>query len=176
MLALAQSPDRVVVPRVNDKVEPAEPLDREDVSVANELRGLYQSLVTHRQCTAAGIPERELGPALGASVRLRVEPAIRGIFVLGAARGTHRERLHGRVRPVVRQALDDAEARAAVRAVCEGVAIASIVRAEQLAQAIGTRCDVREDYHALLAGFFTVADLKGVVPDWVEKGGFEALD
>ena len=84
-----------------------------------------------------GRPKLQVRAAYRAGVRLGVEASIQGVLVLGPARVAHREVLHGRVGPVVGQALNDAEARAAVGAVGERVEVATVGGVEQLMQAIG---------------------------------------
>ena len=73
------------------------------------------------------------GAALRACVRLRVEAAVGGVLVLRPARRAHREAGHRRPWPVVGHAAHDREARPAVRAVDERVAVAAVSRVEQLA-------------------------------------------
>ena len=80
-----------------------------------------------------------------AGVGLRVEAPVRGVDVLRAAFRTHLERLHRRGGPVVGQRLDDREARAAVRAVRERVAVPPVRRVGQLREARGARGDVGRD-------------------------------
>ena len=74
-------------------------------------------------------------PAGRARVGLGVEAAVGGVLVLGAARGAHGEGAHRRALPVVGDAQHDREARPAVRAVREGVAVAAVGRVEDLGQA-----------------------------------------
>ncbi len=68
--------------------------------------------------------------------------------------------LHGRVGPVVGQCLDDAEAGAAVGAVGEGVAVATVGRVEHFCQAVGTGGDIGEDEDGLAALVVGMADLE----------------
>src|ERR671938_155723 len=65
----------------------------------------------------------------------RMEPPILGVLVLAPALGAHREAGHRRQRPVVRDADDDREARSALRAVDERVAVAAILGVEELPEA-----------------------------------------
>ena len=81
--------------------------------------------------------EPERGPQSPAGVGLRVEAAVGRIVVLGLAGRAHFEARHRGLRAVVGNAARDGEARAAVGAVEEGIAVAAIVGIEQFAQAIG---------------------------------------
>ena len=72
------------------------------------------------------------GQALGCAWKRRFE----GIVVLGLAGRAHFEARHGGLRAVVGNAARDGEARAAVGAVEEGIAVAAVVGTKQLAQAV----------------------------------------
>jgi hypothetical protein len=65
-----------------------------------------------------------------------MEATIQWIFILSPASGTHLERCHGRGRAVVGDISDDREAGAAVGAVDERIAVAAVLRIEQLRQAV----------------------------------------
>ena len=75
-----------------------------------------------RPASPPPVREPRARAADGAGVGLGVVAAVAGIVVLGLAGGAHREAGHRRARPVVRDAADDREARAAVGAVGERVA------------------------------------------------------
>ena len=84
---------------------------------------------------AARVEPGQARPAGRAGVRLRVEAAVLRIRVLAPARGAHLEARHAGGRAVVGDVEGDAEARSAVRAVEEGVAVAAVARIAQLRQA-----------------------------------------
>ena len=126
-----------VVARVDQEMEAADALHRDDPPVADARRRRRAARRPRsRQRAPVGIPERQLRPAVGAGVRLGVEAAVGGILVFGAAGGAHRETPHRGAGAVVGQVLDDAVARAAVRAVDERIAVAAVGGIEQLAQAV----------------------------------------
>jgi hypothetical protein len=129
-LAAAQTCDGVLTARVAGEVIAADPLDRDDRSLAEEPNGLLER-------------NRELWPAHGAAGRLGVEAAVAGILVLAAALVAHREADHRRIRAVVWKGAHDREAWAALRAVEERVAVAAVRRIEELAQAVVAGGDVR---------------------------------
>ena len=85
----------------------------------------------------------ELRPAHGTGVRLRVKPPVQRVFVLPPAVGAHPEGGHGRLLAVVRDVADDRVARAAVRAVGEGVEEPAVLRIEDVVEAVVTRGQVR---------------------------------
>ena len=74
-----------------------------------------------------------------------MEAPIQRILVLAAAVLAEPEAGHRRVRPVVGHRADDREARAALGAVHERVAVAPVGRVEQLAHALVAGGDVRRD-------------------------------
>ena len=99
-------------------------------------------------------------PADRAGVRLRVETPVERVVIFRLAGRAHLERRHRRVGPVVGDVLNDGEARPAVRAVSEGVAIAPVGRIENLRQAVVARRHIRR-YRLVRAGLrLTVADLE----------------
>src|SRR5438046_2949869 len=67
-----------------------------------------------------------------AGIRLGVEAAVERALVLRAAGAAHLETVHGRERAVVWDAAHDREARPAVGAVDERVAVAPVVGVEEL--------------------------------------------
>ncbi len=89
--------------------------------------------------------EPDMWTARGAGHRLGVEAAVERIAVFAGARRTHHEGCHGRGRAVIRNVFDDRKARAAVRAVNEGIAEPTVLGIEQLPQAVGADADVRRD-------------------------------
>ena len=123
VLARAQPRDRRLVAGVAREVVAAEALDGED-----------------RAARAADRPPRSgidsRGPQAGQAIGSAWKRRSSGILVLAPAVGAHRERRHRRVRPVVGDGAHDREARPALRAVRERVAVAAVGRVEQLAQAV----------------------------------------
>ncbi len=132
VLAAAQQRDGLLVRRVAGEVIAAQALDREDLAVAEEAD---RRLEAHRQLGAAG----------RAGDRLGVEAPVAWVLVLPPAVGAHREARHGRVRPVVRNPLDDREAWPALGAVDERVPVAAVGRIEELAQALVAGGDIGRD-------------------------------
>jgi hypothetical protein len=84
--------------------------------------------------------------------------------------------LHRRVGAIVWQRLDDTEARAAIGAVGKGIAIASIVPVENLAQAVSTRRDIRQDNGGLWPSKLTAAYGKRCITDRRKPRRLAALD
>ena len=119
--------------------KPPRPFTATMAPLVNRGDRSLQRVVLARELRAGGVPQRERWPAGRTRVWLRVKPAIERILVLLAARSAHRECLHRRPLAIVRQVLDDAEARAAVRAVDERIPKAPIAGVEQLAETVGAR-------------------------------------
>ncbi len=128
-LPLSEPGDRLLVGCVAGQVVTAQPLDRDDLSLAQERDGLPRL-------------EREPGTAIRAAGRLGVEAAVGRILILAPAGLAHLERGHARVGAVVGDGADDREARSAVGAVDERVAEAPVLRIEKLAQAVVAGGDV----------------------------------
>ena len=98
------------------------------IAPATQRRGAPRR--ARRVLGAAARPSRSSSaqrrPARRAGVRLGVEAPVGRVLVLGPAGRAHLEAGHRRQRPVVRDAAHDREARAAVRAVDERVAVAAV--------------------------------------------------
>ena len=89
-----------------------------------------------------------------AAVRLGVIAAVFDVVVFPVAVRAHREGAHRGLGPVIGHVLDDREARAAVRAVDEGIAVAAVGRVAQFPQAVLADADVRRNERvALRLGF-----------------------
>ena len=142
VLARPQAGDGGLVAGSTGEVVAADPLDGDDGPAEQQPHGFHQCIVTARAAA------RQLRAAGGAADRLCVEPAVGRVVVLATAVGTELEPGHRRVRPVVGHGADDREPRPTLRAVDERVAIATISRVEQLAQAFGAGGDVGRDHRA----------------------------
>ena len=175
LLAFAQTADRVIVTRIHHQMKSTQSLDRDDFPFTNRLGGGEQGIVIRRTGVApvsmffesatgempvATFPKFQPRPANRARIRLGVEAAVARVVVFGLALRAHRERLHRGVRAVVGQGLDDAEARAAVGAVGERIAVAAVFGIEDFAQAIRARGDVRQNERGFVAAGFAGADFK----------------
>ena len=108
-----------------------------------------------------------------AGVGLGVEAAIGGVVVFGLAGGAHWETGHGGLGAVVGDAAGDGEAGAAVCAVEEGIAVASVGGVEQLAEAVGAGGGVGGDAGADAAEILAGEDAEGGVADGGEVPGFD---
>ena len=143
MLAVAQPGDGHGIRRVAGEVVAAEALDSHDPPGAQiRKRGRQRRFPMRRRGSVAGTPVRQLWTAVGARDRLGVETAIRRVAIFGLARGAQPELAHRGPGAIVRKLIDDRCPRTAVGAVGERVAVASVVRVEQLAQAIVAGGDV----------------------------------
>ena len=133
-LALTQLRQRIGVGGVADQMEAAEPLHCDDAALEQQLDRFREDGVGR----LAGIAPlriflalRKVHPAdvratIPAGVGLRMEAAIERVGVFGGATRAHGEILHGRCGAVVGQRPDDGEARAAIRAVDERIAVAAV--------------------------------------------------
>ena len=105
-----------------------------------------------------------------------MEAAIGRVAIFARAIGAHREFFHRGVGAIVRQGLDDREARPAIRAVGEGITKATIGRIENFAQAIVAGRDVRQNEGALSAFLAAFPDLEFLETARVEVRCFATLD
>jgi hypothetical protein len=171
VLAPAQPVDGRVVVGPAGEVEAADALDREHVAGCERREGRRQGRL------AAELAEAQGRTAVGAGVGLGVEAAVERILVLGLAAVAHPEAGHRGQRPVVGDAADDREARPAVGAVDERIAVAAIGGVPQLGQAVGAGRGVGRDRRVLLAaGVAARDDLEAADPGRGELGRLDVLD
>ncbi len=109
------------------------------------------------------VHQLKLRAADRAGVGLGVEAAVQRVFVFPLAVGAHLEDAHGGQRPVVGDVLDDGEARAAVGAVGEGIAVAAVALGENFLQAGAAGGDIRRDELVFARLGYAVADFKALV-------------
>ena len=114
---------RGLIAGVHQQLETTQTLQGHDGSGGQGHDRTLQRVRPFGQGAARGIQECQARPAHRTGNGLGVEPAVPGFVVLGGARVTQGERLHGRVRAVVREAFDDRIAGSARRAVGEGVPV-----------------------------------------------------
>src|SRR5271167_4140465 len=98
----------------------AEAFHRDDFARAQPRRR-FADWIFAWDSLAACLPEFRVRPAIPARIWLRVEPPVFRVVIFGAAAFAHLERGHGSLRPVVRDAAHDGEARPAIRTVDEGI-------------------------------------------------------
>src|SRR5689334_14669401 len=121
-LALPEQRHCVIATGVSQQQEAAQSLHRYNRPLVQGYRGAQQSIVAVRKHLATGRPEFHVWTAVGAGVWLGMEAPVQGVLVFSQAMRAHGKALHRGVWPVVRKGLDYAEARPAVRAVCERIA------------------------------------------------------
>ena len=147
VLALAKALHRPGVGSVARQVEAAQALHRDDASREQQLDGPGEDRVALLPRAApcdriVALLPRDPRPAREAGVGLRMEAAVGGVGVLRRAVGAHLEALHRGRGAVVGKLVDDGEARSAVGAVDERIAVTPIGGVEQLAHAIVARGEI----------------------------------
>ena len=71
-----------------------------------------------------------------------MEPSVSGVIILGLTHLTHSKMLHGGVRPVIRNIIDDGIPWPAIGAIDEWIVIAAVGGIKQLTKAVGTDGDI----------------------------------
>ena len=164
---LPQLPDCVIVERVSDEIVSADAFESDDSSVRQDLCGLIQKLsvlcgsVTQRRCRI--IDRTDPFQVWSAGVtgdRLGVMPAVMQILILDLTEPAHREIDHGRVVPVVRDAVDDRIAGTAEHTADERMEMTGIVLRIELFEAVRTDRHVGRDHRGVIAAFRAAFDLK----------------
>src|SRR5271167_279354 len=91
------------------------------------------------------IPEFHPRSTLPAGVGLGMKAAVQRILVFRKTCRAHGKPRHRRARPVIRNIANNSEARSAVGAIDERIAIAPVIRVEQFAQAVRTYRNIRRN-------------------------------
>ncbi len=79
---------------IDQQMETADSLDRNDLPLFQNRRASKQGLVVARQNDTLWIPEREPRTAVGTGIGLCMEASVRRVLVLRAAGAAHRESTH----------------------------------------------------------------------------------
>src|SRR3972149_9601924 len=109
-------------------------------------------------------------------IRLCVESSIQRILILTEAIIAHLEFLHRGIGAVVWQCFNDCEAGTAIRAIREGIQMAPIQRAKNLAETIWASSNVGENERSLLPCSIAVSNLKSCVSDRIKNRKLKTLD
>ena len=163
LLALPQPPRHPRVGAGAGQMHAAEALDGHDLPGFEHLPRSFQRRLVAVPALPCGADEEQVGPAVRAAVRLGVVTAVFDVVVFPRAVRAHGKAAHGGQGAVVRHVLHDGEARAAVGAVDEGVAIAPVLRVQQLAPTVVAQADVRRDERVALRLDQTRQDRKALV-------------
>src|ERR1700730_7018888 len=92
-----------------------------------------------------------------------MEAPVERVVVLGLAGWAHGKDLHGCFFSIIRDILHDGEARAAVGAVDEWIAVAAVGGIKQFAHAIVTGSGIRRDKRQALCSLLAVGDDEGML-------------
>src|SRR5690349_4005668 len=126
MLALTQAAYSRRVMCGGHEMKSAQSFDGDNPATPESPGGGAQSPVSAKNCFTGRVPQLEPRTAGRARVRLCVEAAVARVFIFSPALRAHCELLHRRVSAVVGQGLDDAETRAAIRAIGERVTVTAV--------------------------------------------------
>ena len=121
-LPLPQSADSLTVGRVAGDMKSAEALDRNDQPLFEQIYRLCNGISRDRPATVFH-DQRHVGAALGARIRLGMEPPVTDIFEFLPAICAQFEILHGCPGTVIWQVFDDSEPWSAVGAVHKGIVL-----------------------------------------------------
>ena len=144
-------------------MKPTQPLDRHNLPCQQSIsrRTDRIGLSSHqppRPTPYAQHPKSR--PTHRARVRLGVEATVARVVVLRLTGRAHDEAAHGGVGAVVGQRLDDTEARPAVGAVGEWIAVAAVGGIQHFGQTVGAGGDIGQHQRGLGTGFFAVTNLE----------------
>ena len=175
MLPLSQSIDSLSAGRVARQQESAQSLDGQDSALPEQVGGGTDDIATGN-AFARAVNQVQAGAAHGAGVGLGMKTAVQRVIIFPLAIGTHPELPHGGPGPIVGYVFDDGEAGPAVGAVGEGVAIAPVLRREDLFPAWEAGGNVRRDQLVFPLLSKAPADLKALVAPDGDRRGSDRLD
>src|SRR5215467_2228668 len=124
-LALAQQRNRRRLCRISGKMKSAETLQGDNLSRI-QRRNRLPNWISEFEPPYLGVPQFELRSTIPASIRLRVEAAIKRIVILCLAGGTHFEFRHRSPWAIVRNVVNDGESWTAVCTIRERVSISPV--------------------------------------------------
>ena len=148
----------------------------QDAAGTEQRRSLFESGFTVHPVRAAGGFVPDPGTAGRAAVGLRVVAPVGGVPILPQALVALPKRPHAGALPIVRQRLDDGEARAAVGTGDEGKPVPAVARVEQLGLAGGAETRVGRDRLALTGSRATAADAEARGASGNRGDAFDFLD
>ena len=126
----ARRPPRVR--RIAEQMIAADALDRDDLAGSQCRDRGSEGRRTRNLAHLVRVAEFEPRSAVRAGDRLGMKSPVARVGIFGRAVRAQAEACHGRIGAVVRQALDQGVARAALGAIDEGIAVAAIVRIVQV--------------------------------------------
>src|SRR5215467_10750283 len=137
----------------------AQTLDRHDRAVVDQVTGGI-NIVKHRMVfdaarTAIETHQQSLRTALRTPDRFGVKASVIRIAIFAMTSLTHDKRRHRRVRAIVRNGVQDAQARPTMRAIGEGMAVTprrwinNLLRAGRADRRVRSDLSMRRSAHAL---------------------------
>ena len=139
MFSFTQQTDSIRIFCVAAEVKPADPFDRDDLSLHDRLTG-----GCNRVCSAqTGSENANFRTAVIAADGLCVISACLRVFVFSLTRAAHRESCHGRPRSVIRHGIQNGQPRAALRTVDERMQIAAVIGVKQFCFALVAGRNIR---------------------------------
>jgi hypothetical protein len=176
VLALPQAADGLLVVGSHQELESAQTLEGDDPARPQGVTGRPEGGVADGKGFSPGIPERELGSAVGAGDRLGMEPAVRRVFEFALAGGAEGEPAEGGALAVVGEGEDDAEPGAAMGAVGEGMPVASVGGIEDFATAFVAGREVGQHPGGAVSVRVGCLDAEARVSGGVEPGFLDVLE
>ena len=156
----------------------ADALDRDDLPGSNEgCGGLYRVTISGNvRERAARAFKPNLRAAFGAGIGLRVEAAAGGIAVFRKAGRAHRELRHARGGAVVGDRADNRKPWPAIRAIGEGIAVATVGGVADIREAGGAGCGVGGDAGSDRAALAFDDPEAGAIEGGFERRAFDGVD
>ena len=177
LLAPPEPPHGLRVLDAAGQMHAAEALDGRDPAVLQQRAGGGQRGLVPLGAPPLRVDKKQVRPADRTAVRLGVVAAVFNVVIFPFAVRAHGEAPHGGQRPIVGHVPHDGEARAAVGAVDEGVAVSPVLRVQQLPFTVLTEADVRRDEGVALALHKARQDRKARhPPERQPPMGFDAVD
>jgi len=145
----------------------SEPLDGDDLPFLQSDADKGARIV-YRYLVPLGVSDPESRAAPGASCRLGMESPIAGVDILSLTGYAHGESGHGRAFPIVGNTANDGEPWTAVRAVEEGITVATLVCTVELAEALRTGGHIwcHEDAH-VVSCLAWLDGKRGIMSEWL---------
>jgi hypothetical protein len=132
-LASPKTDHRLGIRSIYREMVPAQSLDGQYPPLLEEIISLPDTISACRRT----LLQAQLRTTIPTSIRLGVKSSVPRVFVFGTAKGAHGKPLHSSTLPIVRDILNDAVPRSAVRAIQERIAKPPVLVREKLKETLG---------------------------------------
>ena len=143
VLSFAQGLHRASATGISQQLEPAQPLECDDVTGRQTTNRFGHGSLVFRHHSAIRLAKGDTGTTLRAGIGLGMKAPAGRIVVLRQAMGAHLKMPHCRAGTVIRHPLDQTVAGPAIRAIDKGISVTPVTGIVQFLGALTTGSEIR---------------------------------